>query len=116
VQVVHTLTDGGALRLTVARWLTPKGDPIQGIGLAPDMRVAEVAGSDAPLEQAVDLIRRRPNTAQRPDVDGHLPQRGAHALVAPGRTPLVESALGAGASLSVLDLDEAATVERSGLM
>jgi carboxyl-terminal processing protease len=59
VQVIQGLSDGSALRLTVARWLTPKGDPIQGIGLVPEVPVVAAAGTDAALEHAIDLVRQR---------------------------------------------------------
>lgn len=36
VNSIHSLRDGSALYLTVARWLTPSGRPIEGIGLTPD--------------------------------------------------------------------------------
>src|SRR5207248_9833315 len=57
VQLVHRLSDGSALRLTVARWLAPHGDPIQGVGLAPSVAVASVEGADAPLQEALDYLR-----------------------------------------------------------
>ena len=37
VQLIHMLEDGSALHLTTARWLTPQGRPIEGIGLTPDI-------------------------------------------------------------------------------
>jgi C-terminal processing protease CtpA/Prc len=61
---VHRLSDGSALRLTVARWLTPQGTPIQGVGLAPALPVAAVAGTDAVLQSAVDYLRDQPRSAQ----------------------------------------------------
>jgi carboxyl-terminal processing protease len=33
------IEDSGALRITIARWLTPDGHQIQGQGLAPDIAV-----------------------------------------------------------------------------
>jgi carboxyl-terminal processing protease len=59
VQVVHNLTDGSAIRLTIARWLTPNGDPIQGVGLPPALSVASADGTDAALESAVDFLRQQ---------------------------------------------------------
>ena len=37
VQLIHMLEDGSALHLTTARWLTPLGRPIEGVGLTPDI-------------------------------------------------------------------------------
>ena len=37
VQLIRMLEDGSALHLTTARWLTPLGRPIEGVGLTPDI-------------------------------------------------------------------------------
>lgn len=63
VQALHRLSDGSALRLTVARWLTPKGEPIEGVGLAPAIAGVAGAGVDAPLEQAIDHVRQQPTAS-----------------------------------------------------
>jgi carboxyl-terminal processing protease len=36
VQTIRNLKDGSALHITIARWFTPKGRPIHGVGLTPD--------------------------------------------------------------------------------
>jgi carboxyl-terminal processing protease len=41
VQTVIPLSNGGALRLTTARYYTPSGRSIQGLGITPDVTVAE---------------------------------------------------------------------------
>ena len=41
VQTVIPLPDNGAIRLTTARYYTPSGRSIQGLGIAPDVLVAE---------------------------------------------------------------------------
>lgn len=41
VQTIIELEDGSALRLTVARYLTPKGRSLEGKGLGPDLSLAE---------------------------------------------------------------------------
>ncbi len=41
VQTVVPLPGGGAMRLTTARYYTPSGRSIQGLGISPDIRVAE---------------------------------------------------------------------------
>jgi carboxyl-terminal processing protease len=47
VQTVIPLPDGGAMRLTTARYYTPSGRSIQGLGITPDI---EVAASREPQE------------------------------------------------------------------
>ncbi|MBI4023266.1 S41 family peptidase [Candidatus Berkelbacteria bacterium] len=58
VQQVDNLSDGSALRLTIARWLTPDGRAIEGEGITPDVVVAddEATEVDEQLEQAVELL------------------------------------------------------------
>jgi len=61
VQLPHTLSDGSELRVTIARWFTPKGDEIQGIGIIPDIEVEMTledleAGQDPQLERAVEYL------------------------------------------------------------
>ena len=41
VQTVIPLSGGGAMRLTTARYYTPSGRSIQGLGVVPDVQVAE---------------------------------------------------------------------------
>ena len=51
----------GAVRVTIARWLTPNGRQIHGVGLTPDY-VVEIteedadAGIDAQLQKAIELL------------------------------------------------------------
>lgn len=54
--------DGGALKVTIARWLTPSGDSISDGGLKPDIEVAydpEDYGTknDAQLDRAIEFLR-----------------------------------------------------------
>ncbi|MPZ15078.1 MAG: PDZ domain-containing protein [Chloroflexi bacterium] len=65
VQTVRSLSDGGAIRLTVARWLSPNGEPIQGVGLSPQIAVGSVAGADLALEQAIEYVNQQPARATR---------------------------------------------------
>ena len=37
VQLVYDLSDGSSVHVTVARWLTPNGHEINGVGLVPDL-------------------------------------------------------------------------------
>ncbi len=61
VQLPHTLSDGSELRITIARWFTPKEREIQGIGIIPDIEVEMTledleAGHDPQLERAVEYL------------------------------------------------------------
>ena len=49
VQVSHPLSDGGSLRVSIARWYTPKGHQLDGSGLVPDVIV--------PMEEDLDRDR-----------------------------------------------------------
>jgi carboxyl-terminal processing protease len=56
VQDVIGLDDGSVLRLTIARYFSPKDHVIDGVGVAPDLRVPPSTGRpgrDAGLEAAV---------------------------------------------------------------
>jgi carboxyl-terminal processing protease len=63
VNQFYDLRDGGKLYVTIARWLTPKRDLIEGKGVRPDLEV-QVADNENPLDyynsvmyRAVDLLR-----------------------------------------------------------
>lgn len=63
VQTWHTLVNGGGVRITIARWLTPQGNWIHEQGVTPDVTVewnpvtdAE-AESDIQLEAALDVLQ-----------------------------------------------------------
>ncbi len=60
VQQVHTLSDGGELRVTVARWYTPNNHSIQGEGITPDIIVASPENlggpDDGQLQRAIDFL------------------------------------------------------------
>jgi len=103
VQIVHTLTDGGALRLTVARWLTPTGDPIQGVGLSPTIQVLADTSADSFLEQAVDFVRAQPGSAQRIEPALRQAGRGAPSALVPRRTSMEDEPDKSEAEASVLD-------------
>jgi len=62
VQLSHYLSDGSELRVTTARWFTPKGRAIHGEGLAPDIHVDITeedieAGRDPQLQKAIEYLR-----------------------------------------------------------
>jgi len=60
VQQIHTLADGGELRITIARWYTPDNHTIQGEGITPDIVVetpADLGGAeDAQLMRAIEFL------------------------------------------------------------
>ncbi len=54
--------DGGAVRITIARWYTPNGRQISGEGLAPDVSVDLTdqdvqSGQDPQLDKALELLQ-----------------------------------------------------------
>jgi carboxyl-terminal processing protease len=52
--VLEGLADGSGLYITVARWLTPNGNLIEGIGVIPDVAL-ELTGEDA-IQWAIDYL------------------------------------------------------------
>jgi carboxyl-terminal processing protease len=62
--------DGGAVRVTIARWYTPNGHQIHGVGLEPDVTVPlteedMTANQDPQLDEAISVLRRHtPVTTQ----------------------------------------------------
>ncbi len=70
VQDYEELPDGGALKLTIAEWLTPKLRAINNVGIEPDVTVAYTkedynADRDPQLEKALELIDARKAAARR---------------------------------------------------
>ncbi len=62
VQQLFDLQGGSAIKITIAKWLTPKGVNIDGHGLVPDyvvpLTTANTAnGADPQLQKALDLLR-----------------------------------------------------------
>lgn len=62
VQELTTYADSSALKLTIAKWLTPNGRSINGIGLTPDKIVQQSTtdssnGIDTQKEEALRLLR-----------------------------------------------------------
>ena len=60
VQAPHTLSDGSSLRVSIARWYTPKGHQIDGKGLTPDIEVpidpSTPPEKDPVLDRAVQYL------------------------------------------------------------
>ncbi len=69
VQKVYPLSDGTAVKLTVSKYYTPKGNNIHGIGITPDVEVeldADVANAitipeekDNQLQKAVEILTEK---------------------------------------------------------
>lgn len=69
VQKVYPLSDGTAVKLTVSKYYTPKGNNIHGIGIVPDVEVeldADVANAitipeekDNQLQKAVEILTEK---------------------------------------------------------
>jgi len=62
VQEAVTLEDNSLLKITVAKWLTPKGNSISEVGLKPDIEIEMTEedfteGRDPQLDKAVEIIR-----------------------------------------------------------
>ncbi len=61
VQSLEKLSDGSAVKLTIARWLTPNGNQINVVGLEPDEKVEITEedvknGKDPQLEKAIGIL------------------------------------------------------------
>lgn len=63
VQVTHTLNDGSAVRVSIARWRTPSGRQLDKDGLSPDILVPidseAPSGEDPVLQRAVEHLNGR---------------------------------------------------------
>ncbi|MCX5912437.1 MAG: S41 family peptidase [Deltaproteobacteria bacterium] len=68
VQTIIPLEDGSALRLTTARYFTPKGRSIQALGITPDIIVAD-ALPDGKRGGPARMLREK-------DLEHHLPGEG----------------------------------------
>jgi len=63
VQEAEELGDGSLLKITIAKWLTPKGQLITDLGLEPDIKVEMTEkdyeeGKDPQLEKAIEVIEK----------------------------------------------------------
>lgn len=61
---IPLMNNQGAVRITIARWLTPNGRQINGVGLTPDVAVTLTdqdtqAGKDPQLDKAVELLTQK---------------------------------------------------------
>ena len=63
VNHLRELSNGGALYVTIARWLTPNGEQIEGVGLQPDVPVTNSEDDlknnhDTQLYTAIDVLEK----------------------------------------------------------
>ena len=47
VQILENLSDGSGIKITIAKWYTPNGSQIDGVGIEPDMTVEGNEATDA---------------------------------------------------------------------
>jgi carboxyl-terminal processing protease len=64
VQTIQPLSNGGAIRITIARWLTPNRNWIHDFGIAPDIEVPYDAATDGvevdpQLDRAIEFLTNR---------------------------------------------------------
>ena len=61
VQGVYMYADGTAMKITEAKYLTPKQNDINGIGISPDVKVelVENANEDLQLEKAIEVLEEK---------------------------------------------------------
>jgi len=63
VNHLRNLSNGGALYVTIARWITPSGEQIEGVGLTPDIPITltedDIANNrDTQLYAAIDALHK----------------------------------------------------------
>jgi carboxyl-terminal processing protease len=59
VQAIFPLQDGSSVHVTISRWLSSNGRPIEGVGLQPDIAVASGEGQEEPdlsLQRALEHL------------------------------------------------------------
>ena len=65
VQELVPLDDGSSLKVTIAKWYTPKGNSISEVGLKPDIKVEisdadATANKDSQLDKALETVKAMP--------------------------------------------------------
>lgn len=58
VQTIIDLSDGSGLKMTIARYHTPSGRLIHGLGIQPDVSVSRSSGQDQQLDSALRFLRQ----------------------------------------------------------
>jgi carboxyl-terminal processing protease len=58
VQELEKMSEGSSLKITIAKWLTPKGDSITDKGLEPDVKVESGGEEEDPqLDKAIEILK-----------------------------------------------------------
>ena len=78
VQTVIPLEDGSGLRLTTAKYYTPKGRSIQNTGIKPDIIVPSAT---------IQIKTAEGHVAKEKDLEGHLANETEPATTGPVRLP-----------------------------
>ncbi len=70
VQTLEDLPDGSSIKITVAKWLTPKGNSINEQGITPNIEVDLTQGDsnkgkDPQLDKAIELIKQKISQANK---------------------------------------------------
>ncbi|AVM75173.1 S41 family peptidase [Magnetospirillum gryphiswaldense] len=58
VQVLEEVSEGG-VRVTIARYFRPNKQPVDGVGISPDIEITPAENSDPQLERALEVVRKR---------------------------------------------------------
>ncbi len=61
-EVAYLVRDGSFLKITIAKWLTPKGNSISEVGLSPDIKVGMTdqdiqQNKDPQLDKALEIVK-----------------------------------------------------------
>ena len=64
VQIIKTFSDGSSLKVTTAKWLTPKGRSIDKEGIMPEVKVVNTPadvdkGADPQMDKAISIIKKK---------------------------------------------------------
>ena len=75
VNIERPLSDGSVLYVSIARWLSPDGQVIEGVGVAPDIEVVQPEGglaadNDLALFEAIDYLRGESDADGEAEEDG----------------------------------------------
>ena len=65
VQTIHPVSSGGAVRVTIARWVTPDGVSVHGEGLMPDVEIELDPESDVDFDNQLSAAIRALKGMQR---------------------------------------------------
>lgn len=65
IQLIYDFSDGSALHVTTAVWLTPDRHQINGVGITPDFYVADVGDEDEQLDWALGWFNSKLDMKER---------------------------------------------------